>query len=320
MIAITMGDGNGVGPEIILKAYKQKEISGNYVVVGDLSVLNLCNSTLNYNVPLHSIKDFSEVKPDCLNVVDLALLTAEQVTPGTISKEVAAASEAYVVYATKLALEHKFSAIVTLPVNKEAIRLSDPVFTGHTELIAGICGQTHYTMMLASKKLTVTHLSTHTSMEQSIKNVKADRVLEVIQLTYDALHRFLPEPRIAIAGLNPHAGENGAFGMQELNEVIPAVEKAQSMGFNVTGPLPPDTVFLRAYKGSFDAVVCMYHDQGHIPMKLLDFEGGVNVTLGLDVVRTSVDHGTAFDIAYTGKASTNSLIAAYEYAQKIQLQ
>ena len=150
--------------------------------------------------------------------------------------------------ASRLALEGKIEAVVTLPVNKEAIRLSDKNFTGHTELIAGICGQTDYTMMLASKKLTVTHVSTHVSMEQAIENVKKDRVLKVIKLTFEALHKWIEEPRIAVAGLNAHAGEGGAFGMEDGREIVPAVEEAKASGMNVTGPLPPDTVFLRAYK------------------------------------------------------------------------
>lgn len=318
MIAITMGDGNGVGPEILLKSYASGELSGDYIVLGDASVLNYCSRKLGYQTKIHICEDEKHVLPDQLNVLDLRLLEEEDITPGKVSAKVAAASREYVALAARMALERKFNAMVTLPVNKEAIRLSDPDFTGHTELIAGICNQTQYTMMLASKALTVTHVSTHVSMEQSIRNCRKERIMDVIRLTWDALSRFKERPRIAVAGLNPHAGENGAFGRQELEEIAPAVEEARRQGMDVTGPLPPDTVFLRAYKGEFDAVVCMYHDQGHIPMKLLDFEGGVNVSLGLKVVRTSVDHGTAYDIAYQGKAKTGSLAAAYEYAVKIQ--
>lgn len=318
MIAITMGDGNGVGPEILLKAYAGGELTGDFIVLGDISVLNYCNQKLSYKVPMHVSADETDICPDQLNVLDLSLLKEEDITPGKVSARVAAASREYVAQAARMALEGKFSAMVTLPVNKEAIRLSDPDFTGHTELIAGICNQTQYTMMLASKSLTVTHVSTHVSMEQSIRNCKKERIMDVIRLTWDAISRFREHPRIAVAGLNPHAGENGAFGRQEIEEIAPAVEQAVEQGMDVTGPLPPDTVFLRAYKGEFDAVVCMYHDQGHIPMKLLDFEGGVNVSLGLKVVRTSVDHGTAYDIAYQGKAKTGSLAAAYDYAVKIQ--
>ena len=313
-----MGDGNGVGPEILLKAYAGGELTGDFIVLGDISVLNYCNQKLSYKVPMHVSADETDICPDQLNVLDLSLLKEEDITPGKVSARVAAASREYVAQAARMALEGKFSAMVTLPVNKEAIRLSDPDFTGHTELIAGICNQTQYTTMLASKSLTVTHVSTHVSMEQSIRNCKKERIMDVIRLTWDAISRFREHPRIAVAGLNPHAGENGAFGRQEIEEIAPAVEQAVEQGMDVTGPLPPDTVFLRAYKGEFDAVVCMYHDQGHIPMKLLDFEGGVNVSLGLKVVRTSVDHGTAYDIAYQGKAKTGRLAAAYDYAVKIQ--
>lgn len=319
MLAVTMGDGNGVGPEIALNAFKKGELnSESYALVGDYSVLEHCNNLLDLKVPLHKMTSLADEEKDALNIYDLGLLTADKLTPGQINKEVAAASREYVAEASRMALDNKFSALVTLPVNKEAIRLSDENFTGHTELIADICGQTNYTMMLASDKLTVTHVSTHVSMEQSIKNVKKDRVYDVIKLTHDAIARFKEQPKIAVAGLNAHSGEGGAFGMQEIDEIIPAVEAANKAGMLTYGAIPPDTVFLRASKGEFDAVVCMYHDQGHIPMKLLDFEGGVNVTLGLKVVRTSVDHGTAYDIAYKGIASTGSLAAAFEYGRKIQ--
>lgn len=319
MLAVTMGDGNGVGPEIALNAFKKGELSSeSYAVVGDYSVLDYCNTKLGLAVPLHKMTSLADEEKNALNIYDLGLLKADQITPGQINRDVAAASREYVAEASRMALDNKFSALVTLPVNKEAIRLSDPNFTGHTELIADICGQSNYTMMLASDKLTVTHVSTHVSMEQSIKNVKKDRVYDVIKLTHDALARFKEQPRIAVAGLNAHSGEGGAFGRQEIDEIIPAIEAANKAGMCCTGAVPPDTVFLRASKGEFDAVVCMYHDQGHIPMKLLDFEGGVNVTLGLKVVRTSVDHGTAYDIAYKNIASTGSLAAAFEYGRKIQ--
>lgn len=319
MLAVTMGDGNGVGPEIALNAFKKGELSSeSYAIVGDYTVLDYCNSKLGLSVPLHKMSSLNDEEKNALNIYDMHLLKAEQITPGQISRDVAAASREYVAEASRMALDNKFSALVTLPVNKEAIRLSDENFTGHTELIADICGQSNYTMMLASDKLTVTHVSTHVSMEQSIKNVKKQRVYDVIQLTHDALARFKDQPRIAVAGLNAHSGEGGAFGRQEIDEINPAVEEANKAGMLTFGAIPPDTVFLRAAKGEFDAVVCMYHDQGHIPMKLLDFEGGVNVTLGLKVVRTSVDHGTAYDIAYKGIASTGSLAAAFEYGRKIQ--
>jgi 4-hydroxythreonine-4-phosphate dehydrogenase len=306
MIAVTMGDANGVGPEIILKAYKNNELYGDFVIVGDYSALQAVNESLGYGIPLQS-----------LNILDAGLLKMEHLTPGIISKEAAAASRQYIVTAAEMARRGECKAVVTLPVNKEAIRLTDPDFTGHTELIAGLCNQTSYTMMLAGDSLTVTHVSTHVSMDQAVKNIKRRAVLDVIKITNDTLKRFIKNPRIAAAGLNAHAGENGAFGRQELDEIKPAIQDAASLGINATGPHPPDTVFMRAVRGEFDAVVCMYHDQGHIPMKLLHFDDAVNVTLGLDIVRTSVCHGTAFDIAGKGVASTGSFAAAFNYAKRI---
>lgn len=314
MIGITMGDANGVGPELILKAYSNGEITGDFIVIGDYCVLQYCNELLGFKIPVKKIKVLSEKTQGFLNVLDLELLKQEQIQIGKISKEAGMAAVKYIERATQIALNGEIDAIVTLPINKEAARLSNKDFTGHTELIAGMCGQKNYTMMLSSDSLTVTHVSTHVSMEEAIGLISKERVYNVIKLTNDALSRMHAKPKIAVAGLNPHAGENGSFGLEEINHIKPAVIKAQQEGILVEGPIPPDTVFYRACKKEYDAVVCMYHDQGHIPMKVLDFEGGVNVTLGLKVVRTSVDHGTAFDIAYKGIASTRSLVAAYKFA------
>ena len=317
MIAITMGDANGVGPEIILKSHCADEITGEYVVIGDYSALRMVYTKLGCNFEMRCINKLTGYRPKALNIIDLKRLKYRDMTPGKISEKVAAASREYIVRATEMTQSGVFDAVVTLPVNKEAIRLSDPEFTGHTELIAGLCGQENYTMMLVSKRLTVTHVSTHVSMAQAMELVKQERILNVIKLTYDALCRFIEQPRIAVAGLNAHAGEGGAFGRQEIDEIAPAIRSAKSTGIYAVGPISPDTVFQRCACGEFDAVVCMYHDQGHIPLKLLDFEGGVNVTLGLSVMRTSVDHGTAYDIAWQGKAHTGSFVSAFEYAKKI---
>jgi len=317
LIAITMGDASGIGPELILKAWLDQELTGDFLVIGDYEVLKYCAELLKYDVTLHKLSSVDDLKAHCLNVLDLHLLNRDDLLIGQISRASGAAARKYVECATHLALEKKIDAIVTLPMNKESTRLSDPNFSGHTELIAQICGQTNFTMMLASSQLIVSHVSTHVSMAEAIQLITAERVYNVIKLTHDALRRFIPNPRIAVAGLNPHAGENGAFGREEINEIQPAVVRAQQEQINVDGPIAPDTVFYKAVKKQYDAVVCMYHDQGHIPMKVLDFEGGVNITLGLKVVRTSVDHGTAFDIAYKGIASTQSLVAAYHYAMKM---
>jgi 4-hydroxythreonine-4-phosphate dehydrogenase len=238
-------------------------------------------------------------------------------TTGQVSSKGGAAAIQYLEAATRIVLEGRGDAIVTLPVNKEAVRLAMPGFTGHTEFLATAAGTDRYTMMLASERIAATHVSTHVSLSQAIDAVRSDRILDVIHLTHKALSRFIPEPRIAVAGLNPHSGEGGAFGSEDMSEIGPAVERARSSGLLVDGPVAPDTVFVRAVSGTYDAVVCMYHDQGHIAMKLLDFHGAVNVTLGLPFIRTSVDHGTAFDIAWKGTASTRSFVAAFHYAAKL---
>jgi 4-hydroxythreonine-4-phosphate dehydrogenase len=208
--------------------------------------------------------------------------------------------------------------MVTLPMNKEATQLSDPGFTGHTELIGALCGSKDVTIMLASDQLIVTHVSTHMSLRNAIEAAKKERICTILRLTSDAVCRLIPNARIAVAGLNPHAGEHGLFGDEEIKEIEPAVAWAKEQGMPVEGPFPPDTVFHMAVrKKKFDAIVCMYHDQGHVPLKLLDFEAGVNVALGLPIIRTSVDHGTAFDIAGKGTASTVSLIRAIEFAVRL---
>lgn len=314
---LTMGDPSGIGPELILKAFREGGLAGEFAVVGDLGILRACNEALQFGVPLRKMEGRNDIKPGCVNVLDLGILSAADVEIGKVSRASGNAALRYVEAATRLALEGTSGAVVTLPMNKEAARLSNPDFSGHTELIAGMCRTERYAMMLASERLTVVHVSTHVSLAEAVQRVRAERVFEVIRLAGETLCRFLAAPRIAVAGLNPHAGEHGAFGSEEEKEILPAVQRAKGAGMDVSGPEAPDTVFLKASRGGYDAVVCMYHDQGHIPLKLLDFEGGVNVTIGLPIVRTSVDHGTAFDIAWKGIASTRSLIAAVAYAGKL---
>lgn len=315
---ITIGDASGVGPEILLKAFANGEIRWPFVAYGDLEALRFYNELLGYNVRLHEIGKPAQYEPGVLNVFNHGLLQAGGITPGKLSREAGRAAREYVVSATRAALAGEIAAMVTLPMNKEATCLSDPGFTGHTELIADVCGVKDVTIMLASDDLIVTHVSTHVSLLNAIRSAKEPRIRTIIQLTVDAVRKLKPNPRIAVAGLNPHAGEHGLFGDEEIKEIIPAVAWAQAQGFPVEGPLPPDTVFyLAVRRKKFDAIICMYHDQGHIPSKLLDFEGGVNVALGLPIVRTSVDHGTAFDIAGQGVASTHSLIRAIEFAEKL---
>lgn len=319
LYGITMGDASGIGSEVLLKAFAAGEIDKPAVAFGDLAALEFYNDRLKYGVALRRISRAAEFAPGReLNVVDHQALSREMVTPGELNRASGRAARAYVVSATRAALGGEIGAVVTLPMNKEATQLSDPGFTGHTELIGELCGARDVTIMLASGQLIVTHVSTHVSLAEAIRRCKQERVRKILELTVAAVRRLKPEPRIAVAGLNPHAGEHGLFGDEEIKEIRPAVEWARSQGMPVEGPLPPDTVFYLAVKRKkFDAIVCMYHDQGHIPLKLLDFEGGVNVTLGLPIIRTSVDHGTAFDIAGQGVASTASLVHALAFAVRL---
>jgi 4-hydroxythreonine-4-phosphate dehydrogenase len=316
-IVVTMGDPAGIGPELILKAFLDGSVSSRFFVVGDLDVLAACNEALRLGVPLRSAADHRDLRAGEVNVLDAHMLTRGDVTPGTMSRRCGEAARTYVETAVRLVIAGNADALVTLPVSKEAVRLSDPSFRGHTELIAGLCGAAGVVMMLHSPRLVVTHVSTHVSLQDAIHGVTKERVLEVIRLTASELLKLGGGSRIAVAGLNPHAGEGGAFGIEERAEIAPAVAAALAEGIDAHGPLPPDTVFRQAMGGRYDAVVCMHHDQGHIPMKLLDFEGAVNVTIGLPIVRTSVDHGTAFDIAWKGVASTGSYAAAFALARKL---
>jgi 4-phospho-D-threonate 3-dehydrogenase / 4-phospho-D-erythronate 3-dehydrogenase len=308
VLAVTMGDANGVGPEIVLRSAEAGTLGGDVTVYGDGAALELAAGKLGFEREL----------PAGVRMVDLALLGIDDLRPGEVDARVGAAAVDYVEAATRAALAGEAEAVVTLPVNKEACRASRPGFTGHTEFIAGLCETPSVTMMLASDRLIVTHVSTHVSLAEAIDRARAERILDVLRLTNDAVRLLRPSARIAVAGLNPHAGEHGAFGTEEENEIRPAVERAREEGIDAYGPEPGDTVFYNAvHRGRFDAVVCMYHDQGHIPMKTLDFDGGVNVTLGLPVVRTSVDHGTAYDIAYQGRARTRSFELALDMARRL---
>ncbi len=308
MLGVTMGDANGVGPEILVRAYAEQAIQDEFLVYGDRAVLEYAAERLGLSASLARE----------IPLMEQGLLERPDITPGELSKKVGAAAAEYVVAATHDALAKKLDAIVTLPMNKEATRASRPDFSGHTELIAEVCGNPPVTMMLASDQLIVTHVSTHVALRRAIELATTQRILEVIRLTHKAVRRLRPQARIAVAGINPHAGEHGAFGTEDDAQIRPAVEQARSEGMDVSGPEPGDTVFFNTVRRSrFDAVVCMYHDQGHIPMKTLDFDGGVNATLGLPIIRTSVDHGTAYDIAYQGKANTRSFLLAMEMATRL---
>lgn len=315
-IAVSMGDPGGIGPEIALKIYLAGKFPKNSFIVGDISALNLCSEMLKLNIPIKQT-DTVSLDENSLNVLDLKLLKKDEIQIGQISEQNGRAAFEYIKTATKLTINSAADAIVTLPVCKEAIIYSHPDFIGHTELIAKMCNTDNYAMMIASDKLITTYVSTHVSLKNSIDMIKKKRILDVIKLTANAAKALRGFAKIAVAALNPHAGEAGKFGSEEKIEIEPAVNEAKKMGYDVSGPFSPDTIFFRAMRGEFNCVVCMYHDQGHIAMKFAGVDDAVNVTLGLPIIRTSVDHGTAFDIAYQGKASPESFIRACAMAEKL---
>jgi 4-hydroxythreonine-4-phosphate dehydrogenase len=322
LIALTMGDPAGIGPEICLKALGEPEVYGlcRPLVLGTLGILEQMRDALRGTQQFQVVSTPTAGRYT-LGTVDVLDLAAEHPGPfplGVAAKENGAAAVGYVERAIALALAGEVDAIATAPLNKEAMRAAGFPYDGHTELLAVKTGTPVYTMMLASGDFRVFHVSTHVSLRGAIARAKKGRVLQVIELAYREIQRLgVMEPHLAVAGLNPHAGENGLFGDEELHEIGPAVEEAQGRGWRVSGPISPDTVFARAKRGDFDGVVAMYHDQGHIPFKMTEFELGVNVTVGLPIIRTSVDHGTAYDIAGKGVADPKNMVQAIVLAAEM---
>jgi 4-hydroxythreonine-4-phosphate dehydrogenase len=255
---------------------------------------------------------------EVLNILDLGLMETSRLQTGKVNAASGSAAFESLKKAIELAIDGAIDAIATAPLNKEAIHLAGHHYAGHTEILAELTSTEDYAMLLYDKKLSVIHVSTHISLLEAVSTLKRERIETVIQLAEHSMNRLLGRsPVIAVAGINPHAGENGLFGDEEIREIIPAIKNMKAKGFNVDGPVPPDTVFLEAVNGMYDVVVAMYHDQGHIPLKLLGFSTGVNITVGLPFIRTSVDHGTAFEIAWTGKASEESMVQAIKLALKL---
>ena len=324
LLAVTMGDPAGCGPEIVAKVAASGAARGQarLVCVGDARAMARAFEIIGRPYLVRVIYDVSEVRgaPDALDVLDLANLDLETLEFGRVQVQAGKAAFEYVSAAIDLAISGQVSALVTTALNKEAMRLAGYDYDGHTEILAVKTGAKKVTMMLAAGDFHVTHVSTHCSLAQAIQRCKTERILEVIRLTHQALSRTAIEnPRLAVAGLNPHSSEGGHFGSEEAEQIQPAIDQARAEGLNVYAwPVPPDTVFVRMHVGhEFDAVIAQYHDQGHIAAKLVDFMGGVNITLGLPIIRTSVDHGTAFDIAGTSKADPSSLISAIRYAARM---
>ncbi len=316
-IGITMGDPSGVGPEIIVATLDQMTESErrSLVIVGNIDILRRANKVLGLNVQF----DRSGNGRDGHVTVDHVTSTGQDMIPdGQISKAGGEASYRYIVRAVDLALRKKIKVIVTAPINKEALHFAGHKFDGHTELLAYLTGAKESFMLLSGGKLSVIHVSTHVSLLDAVTIPSKERIVSTIRAADKHFKQLgLENPRIAVAGLNPHCGEGGIFGREEIEKVRPAIKAAVKLGLNVVGPVSGDTVFYRALRGEFDVVVAHYHDQGHIPTKLVSFEETVNVSLGLPILRTSVDHGTAFDIAWQGKAKNKNLKAAIKYAKRI---
>ncbi|HLO18777.1 MAG TPA: 4-hydroxythreonine-4-phosphate dehydrogenase PdxA, partial [Anaerolineales bacterium] len=315
-IAITMGDPSGIGPEIIAKLFADTAPLPPTLIVGDDGMIKRAIRLLALPLAVDVInapEDFQS-RPGTINVISLSHLP-EDLTFGQLDAQAGKAAFDYIRTGIELALQKRIRAMVTAPINKEALRLAGFNYPGHTEILADFSGTTDFAMMLMNNDLRVILVTIHVSLREALEQVTLERELMTIRLAHLAMTQLgIAQPRIAVAGLNPHAGEHGLFGLEDETIIKPAIRQAQAEGIEVSGPWPGDTVFMNARQGRFDIVVAQYHDQGLIPVKYLGVDEGVNITVGLPFVRTSVDHGTAFDIAGTGKASHASLRVAVEQA------
>ncbi len=330
IIAISAGDPAGIGPEIAVKALSDPEIYARCkpLLVCDPPIVQQALDFCQLNQAVNVVDDPAEgrYQSGTVNVLRMEQIDMATFRHNQVAAMTGEAAFRYVEKVIDLALAQRVQATVTGPINKEAIHLAGHHYAGHTEIYAEKTGTPHYAMMLADGDFRVVHVSTHVSLREAIARVKQDRIVNVIQLAHRALQRLgIAHPRIAVNGLNPHAGENGLFGSEDQEETLPAIQAAQQLGIDADGPHPPDTVFPKMKGGQYDIVVCMYHDQGHIPTKLTGFvynhatdrwEGmsGVNITLGLPIIRVSVDHGTAFDKGGKNQANPESMKQAIAYA------
>lgn len=333
VLGVTMGDPAGVGPEIIARAGAEPHVRGacRPVVIGSADAMAAALALVGSPLDLHAVKDVADCawRDDALEVLDLANVRMATLPRGRVSAEAGRAAYAYVERAVDLARAGRIEAIVTAPINKEALEAAGLEHSGHTEILAKLSGTRDFAMLLMGEALRVIHVTTHVALRRVPDLVTTERVLRTIRLAQKTMAGLgHPRPRIAVAGLNPHAGEDGLFGDEEQTAIVPAIEAARAEGLTVTGPLPADTLFSRARGGEFDIVVAMYHDQGHIPVKTLGFTydertrrwtglSGVNVTVGLPFLRVSVDHGTAFDRAWKGTANHESMVEALDVAVRM---
>jgi 4-hydroxythreonine-4-phosphate dehydrogenase len=333
LIGITMGDPASIGPEIAVKALLEEKIHAicRPLLVGDAGVFRDIIGRMGLNVTVNAIQEVSQAvfKLNTIDVIDLANVRLSELKFGAISAMAGGASFEAVTKVIDMAMKGDIDATVTGPINKKSINEAGHHFAGHTEIYAHYTGTKKYAMLLVEEHLKVIHVSTHVSLRQACDLVKKARILEVTELLHNGLIQLNEKNlRIGIAGLNPHAGDAGLFGTEDDMEIQPAVEEARRLGYEVEGPVPPDTLFAKAATGYYGGVVAMYHDQGHIPFKLTGFKWnaekqqmdsvkGVNITMGLPIIRTSVDHGTAFEIAGKGIASADAMVLAIESAVQL---
>jgi 4-hydroxythreonine-4-phosphate dehydrogenase len=322
VLGLTMGDPAGIGPEICLRALREPKVRKfcTPVLFGDLAVLEQASGKTLSDLEIVREAEFNRIeRVDTPMVVDCRAIRVGMVKPGKVSAACGRAAYAYIEKAIHAALAGKLHGVVTAPIHKESINRAGVDFPGHTEIFTALTHTGRSCMMLHSDKLTVSMCTTHIGYLDVPERLSIGRVLDVIELTAAAMRQLTHrEPRIGVCGLNPHAGEHGLFGRQEEERIIaPAVKRAQAKKLDVVGPLVPDAVFTTGQRGKYDAIVTLYHDQGHIPFKMLAFDTGVNITLGLPIIRTSVDHGTAFDIAWQGRADPTSLYEAMKVAARL---
>ena len=317
IIGITMGDPAGVGPEIIMKALAQEQVyEHQYVVYGAADILEYYNGMLNLGLKIVEIQETEDYVEHAVNVIDSCGLAMTEYEIGKLSAKCGDAAYRYIERSIRDAMSGKIAAVVTAPLNKEALHMGGHLYDGHTEIFATLTGTKTYAMMFYGP-LKIMHVSTHCSLREACNRATKQRVLDVIRLLNQAMIQTgMEHPHLAVAGLNPHAGEHGLFGDEEIREIGPAIEEAKMEGIDVEGPIPPDSVFGKTLNGVYDAAVAMYHDQGHIAAKLQFMSQCVNCTIGLPIIRTSVDHGTAFDIAGKGIADGTNMKQAMLVAEE----
>jgi 4-hydroxythreonine-4-phosphate dehydrogenase len=322
LIAVTMGDGAGIGPEVVVAALLDDAVLTlcRPVVIGDAQRLREAARILGLDCEIAAVEHprDAEFTPGRVNVVDLGLLPAD-LPWGKLSPVAGDAAYMYIKRAAELAVAGDVHAICTAPLNKEALHAAGHIYPGHTELLAHLTGTEEVSMMLSTEKVKVIHVTTHIGLIDAVNRIEPGLVERTVRRGHEAMVRAgTPNPVIGVCGINPHAGENGLFGYGEEEEkIVPALEKLRAEGVDARGPLPADTAFFLASRGDYDLIVAMYHDQGHGPVKVLGIEAGVNLTVGLPVIRTSVDHGTAFDIAGTGTAEAGSMVEALRQAAEM---